>query len=176
MVMTQTPIHTLKSTQQETDTWVILYGKYTQYNGYQYACTRSPDTDVFFIILYFGLELKEFILLFNSSDKLINLSDLASDDTQEHCSALLGLHTFTKCDSTSAFKGICNVKPIKSMQKSPKFVKVLTSLGDLQEVCDELMTNLEEFTCALYGWPYKIKDVNSLHYQLLMQSVVLMGK
>ena len=60
---------------------------------------------------------------------MTNLSELAKTYTQEHSTELLGLHAFIECDSTSAFKGIGKKKPIK-IQKNPKIVKVLESLGE----------------------------------------------
>jgi hypothetical protein len=49
--------------------------------------------------------------------KLIDITKLAQQYQQELCTALLGLHAFTRCDTTSAFKGIGKVKPIKTLQK-----------------------------------------------------------
>ena len=76
---------------------------------------------------------------------------LASDYTHEHCSALLGVHDFTKCDSMSAFKCNGKIKPIMWMRKRSKFVKVLASLGESWHVAVELMADIEAFTCAMYG-------------------------
>ena len=51
--------------------------------------------------------------------RLINVTELADGLTQEYCTALLALHAFTHCDTTSAFRGIGKKKPIKVMQKFP---------------------------------------------------------
>ena len=45
------------------------------------------------------------------------------------------------------------LKPIKVMQKLPKFQPILAELGREWEVTDELFAGLEEFTCAIYGQP-----------------------
>ena len=41
-------ISSLESTQEETDTRVILYIDYAQNNGYRYVRVKSPDSDIFF--------------------------------------------------------------------------------------------------------------------------------
>ena len=48
-------------------------------------------------------------------------------------------------------KGIGKVKPIKVIQKMPKFEKGLAQLGETWDVEDELFAALEEFTCILYA-------------------------
>jgi hypothetical protein len=164
----QTEIDTLKSTQEETDSRVILYCNYAKEMGYQYVCIKSPDTDIFFIALHFALQLDGIIVLFDSGKKIINLSELANSYTQDQCTALMGLHAFTRCDTTSAFKGIGKVKPIKKMQKMPKFVQFLANMGVSWDVSDALINGLEEFTCALYGRP-RITSVNDLRYQMLIE-------
>ena len=44
----------LKSSQEETDTHVILYWMYAKQKGYKNVCIRTPDSDIFFIYLYFA--------------------------------------------------------------------------------------------------------------------------
>ena len=58
MLMSVDGIHTLQSevmqlesTQEETDTRVVLYSLYAQASGYQYVEVKSPDSDIFFILL-----------------------------------------------------------------------------------------------------------------------------
>ena len=64
----------------------------------------------------------------------INMNNIAEKFFQEECSALLGLHAFTGCDTCSAFKGIGKIKPIKVLQKNAKFNDMLARLGDNWEV------------------------------------------
>ena len=79
------------------------------------------------------------------------MTDFIGNLTQEYCTALTALHAFTHCDSTSAFKGIGKVKPIKVMQKNPRFQRVLAKLGEEWCVSEEVVSGLEAFTCAIYG-------------------------
>ena len=45
--------------------------------------------------------------------RLLDITKQAKDFTPVYCAALLAMHAFTRCDTTSAFKGIGMVKPIQ---------------------------------------------------------------
>ena len=115
---------------------------------------RSPDSDVFFILLHYVQEMTITVLFDTGTGnrrRLINMSELAEDFTAEYSTALAALHVFTHCDTTSAFKGVGKVKPIKLLQKNPKFQPILAQLGESWEPSPSLISGLEEFTCVLYG-------------------------
>jgi len=79
----------------------------------------------------------EMILLHTGSGnkmRLLNITSLAHDYTR----VLLALHGFTSCDTTSTFKGIDKVKPIKLLQKTPRFHTVFEKLGECWDVSDDL--------------------------------------
>ena len=48
----KTEIPEIFSDQEETDTRVILYCAYAQKQGYETVRIRSPDSDIFFILLH----------------------------------------------------------------------------------------------------------------------------
>ena len=101
--------------------------------------------------------------------QLISVTKIAKQCTQECCTALMALHVYTRCDTTSAFKGIGKVKPIiKVIQKMPKFKKALAQLGETWNVEDKLFAALEQFTCILYG-SRKLTDVNKLRGMQLLR-------
>ena len=79
------------------------------------------------------------------------------------CTALLGLHAFTRCDTTSALKGIEKVKPIKTLQKSPQFQSALAQIGDSWQISEDLFLQMETFTCFLYVGK-EVSCVNDLRY------------
>ena len=80
------------------------------------------------------------------------------------CYSLIGLHTFTGCDSTSAFYGKGKKKAFDIVEKEPKFQRVFTTVGSDFTLVDGLEESLEEFVCHLYGHPGN--DVNHLRYKL----------
>jgi hypothetical protein len=94
---------------------------------------------------------------------LLNISEIAKGYTQEYSTALMALHAFSGCDTTSAFKGLGKVKPLKTLLKMPKFVPVLAKLGETWDVSNELIEDLEAFTCAIYGRA-RASNVNELRF------------
>ncbi len=134
-------------------------------NNYKYIRIRSPDTDVFFILLHHACELERVTVLFDTGtgnkQRLIDVSGLAQKFTQNKCTALMSLHAFTGCDSSSAFKNLGKVKPMKLVLSVSSYDAALGQLGESWDVSDNLIDDLDHFTCALYGRP-QIKKVNDL--------------
>ena len=155
----------LQSNQEETDTRIIVYCLFARENGYTNVQVRSPDSDIFFILLNYIEHLEGITVFFytgsSNNRKLINMTGFAEAYTQEYRSALLSLHAFCGCDTTSAFKGRGHQYPIKVLEKRPKFVSSLSALGNSWILSETVLTDLEEFTCAIYGQP-RFKSVDSL--------------
>ena len=57
------------------------------------------------------------------------------------------------------------------MQKHPKYQPVLASLGEAWEFSSQIFEELEEFTCAIDGYP-QMKCVNDLRYYLMQAKCV----
>ncbi|GBM51894.1 hypothetical protein AVEN_90489-1 [Araneus ventricosus] len=83
----------------------------------------------------------------------------------DFCSALLGLHIFTGCDTRSAFKGKGKIKPLKIMQSNLIYSKVFQDLGSSWELTNSLINNLEAFVCELYGYP-STDQINDVRYKI----------
>ena len=165
-------LQALSSTQEETDSRVILYCMCAMEKGYDNVRVKSPDSDIFFILLHFAPSLDNIVVFFDTGTgnrkRLINMSELARGFTQLYCIALMALHAFTGCDTSSAFKGVGKVKPIKLLQKVPRFQSVLARLGDDWEVPVDLMDDLEDFTCSMYSKP-RFSKVDELRHFTLKQ-------
>ena len=167
----QAEVQSLFSTQEETDTRVVLYCKYAADQGYEQVRVRSPDSDVFFILLHHAAKLNVTIIFDTGTGnhkRLINVTELAEQFTPQYCTSLLALHAFTHCDTTSAFKGIGKIKPLKIIQKNPKFQAALADLGKTWELSDELGDAMEEFTCAIYG-RQRVKSTDKLRHILITE-------
>lgn len=143
----------LKSNQEETDSRVVLYCIYAAEHGYQYARVRSPDSDIFWILLYHAREI-DITILFDTGHgnkkRLINITNLSKHYTEQMCEAMMALHAFIGCDSVSSFRGIGKIKPLKLLLKSPAHCYALMHLGDDWNVDEDLLIGCEKFTCALY--------------------------
>ena len=125
------------SNQEETDSKVVLCSMYAAEKGYQYARVRSPDSDIFWILMYHARKINTTILFdtgLGNKKRLINITNISNHYTEEMCEAMLGLHTFTGCDSVSSFRGIGKVKPLKLLLKSPEHCYALKHLGDNWDV------------------------------------------
>ena len=138
--------------------------------GYGTIRVKSPDTDVFFLLLHFASKIDGVTILFDTGTgnkkRLINVSELASDMSELHTEALLSLHAFTGCDSTSSFKGIGKLKPLKVLAKMNTFEETLAKLGSSWDLSPELIDEMDALTCAIYGRT-NIKHVDELRYMKL---------
>lgn len=174
----------LTSSQEETDSRVVLYLKYAEQKQYKFVRVKSPDTDVFFILLYYAGSTPGIKVLFDTGSgnhqRLIDVTQLAEHHGSETCEALIGCNAFSGCDSTSAFKGIGKIKPIKTMLRNRRYIQILAQLGKEWNVEDEVTDELESFTCALYGRAHKIHSVNEFRNtrlnELCSQSGILPSK
>ena len=163
----------LKSSQEETDTHVILYCMYAKQKGYKNVRIRTPDSDIFFICLHYTKTelqgLNVFIDIGNGKNRrLIDVTGHASGLSIERCSALMGLHAFTRCDTTSCFKGIRKVKPIKVLDKKDHFELPLSQIGRTFPVSADLEVELEESVCLLYSRKHH-KETNELRLSILQE-------
>ena len=125
--MTATEIQLLLSNQEETDTRVVLYLQYAASIGFPAAIVRTPDSDIFFILLHHALNISMTIYMdvgVGKNRRLINVTEIAESKGPEYCTAVLGLYVFTGEDATSAFKGMGKVAPLKKLERNPKFQSV----------------------------------------------------
>ena len=119
-------IEDLQSEQEETDTRTVLYLKYAAKLGYKSAVVRTPDTDIFVILLHHAHNIPLTIYLDTGTGKhrkIINVTELAETNGKDYCTTILGLYVFTGEDVTSAFKRKGKVEPLKKLQSYPKYHK-----------------------------------------------------
>ena len=83
--------------------------------------------------------------------RLINMTEVGEAYTPEYRAVLLALHAFCGCDTTSAFEGRGHILPIKTLEKLPRFTRPLARLGNAWRKGEDLLRELEEYTCAMYG-------------------------
>ena len=67
------------------------------------------------------------------------------------------------------------MKPIKVLQKAPKFEESLCRIGEDWTVSDDVLRGIEHFVCYVYGYP-RIKSVNALRLHLLRRKCEKNGK
>ena len=117
-------IHELVLNHEETDTQVVLYLSYAVKLGYKSAVVRTPDSDIFFILLHYADSIPLTIYLDTGSRKhcqIVNISELSESKGADYCSTMLGLYVFTGEEVTSAFKGKGKVGPLKKLQNHTRY-------------------------------------------------------
>lgn len=157
------------SFQEEADTRIILHCLHiaTQSSDDSSIIVRSPDTDVFMLLLRFASQVTMPLCMdTGTGDKrrLINVKSIAQELGPSWCSALLGLHAYTGCDSTSAFVRKGKLAPLRTLRKYEQFLPTLASLGTNSEVTQDQFHELEAFTCLLYGSKAVLADINRLRF------------
>ena len=120
-------IDSLQSNQEETDTRIVIYIKYAEDQGFKSVVVHTPDTDVFFILLFHTHDLEITIYVDIGTGKkrrLVNVSELALTLGKGWCTTLLGFYVFTGEDCANVFKGKGKVTPLKKLLKTPRFHEV----------------------------------------------------
>lgn len=167
-------IQNLNSDQEETDYRQIIYLFYVKQKGFKYAVVRTSDSDPFFIILHYAVQLRPLIVFLDTGSgthrRLINITELADDLGEQFCNTLLGYYIFTGEDTNSAFRGKGKVNPLKKLMKKPKYQETFRMLGEEWDVTDKLINELEEFTCDMYGLP-RTKEVDKVRSTMLKKMV-----
>ena len=92
--VTTQEVHELTSNQEETDTRIVLYLKYAAKLGYKSAVVRTPDTDIFVILLFYANTIGLTIFLDIGTGKhrqIVNISQMAESMGADTCKMVLGL-------------------------------------------------------------------------------------
>jgi len=143
----------IESLQSDQDTRVVLYCLYAQEMLYSTAKVKTPDTDIFFILLHHARRFTDLRVLLETGKVrtkcCVDISKLTESYSPVFTAALLGLHAFSGCDSTSAFRSKGKVKALKLLETHDKFHATFAELEESKTVA--VVASLEEFTCLLYG-------------------------
>ena len=168
----RTEIPKLESDQEETDSRAVLYCFYAADEEYNHVRVRSADSDISFILFYYASKIIITLLFdtgFRCKTRLLNISQLAHDFTLLYRDALLGLHGFSRCDTTSTFKGIGKVKTIKLLQRKPRYQAVFQNLEKSWDVLEHLFLQLEEFTYSMFKPRGSHLIVNDLCFEMVLK-------
>jgi hypothetical protein len=155
-----TAVTELQSSQEEADTRIILHCLYAAQSmkPSDTIIVRSPDTDVFVLLLAYSFDIKCKVLLDTGSGnnrRLINTTDIAFTLSEEVVQALPAFHAFTGCDCTSAFVRKGKKGPFKLMTSNSRFIDVFRQLGlTVDKVSTDVFQVLEHFVCFMYGQPH----------------------
>ena len=93
----------------------VLYIKYGAKLGYKSAVVRTPDNDIFVILLFLAKTIGLTIFLGIGTGKhgqIVNVSQMTESVSADKCKMVLGLYVFTGEDVTSSFKGKGKIGPL----------------------------------------------------------------
>ena len=173
----------LESNQEEADTRMLLHMKCEGNNDDDNVRNKkfivhTPDTDVLILCLGHLHNINGDIFIRTSTgdhlrtisiqkikDKLENQIGDLEVSPDDLCEALIGYHSFTGCDSVSAFAGKGKKKPWKIVLNSTEYVKAFKNLGTLWHISVEQLEVLEMFVCNMYCKSGG-RDVNEFRYKI----------
>ena len=167
-VVAVTDVPDLFSDHEKADTLLLLHAHQATH-VFSSATIKSPNTDVMLPSLAKSHDFNSCLLIFmegsDSSNRIINITQLGIKLGQEKCQAILGLCIFTGYDNISAFKGKGNTKPLGLMLEAEGFYSACMALSSCWEVPDDIIPYVERFGCALYGQKYYASG-NAARYNL----------
>ncbi|GFO00746.1 hypothetical protein PoB_002725100 [Plakobranchus ocellatus] len=82
--------------------------------------------------------------------------------------AIIGLHAFTGCDSTSCFAGKGKLKALKMLEGDQDHQDTFSRIGTLETISGQDMQVIETFVCQLYGKPSHT-SVDKVRYDKVRQ-------
>lgn len=100
--------------------------------------------------------------------RIIDLQKVTAALGYKLCVALIGLHVFTGCDTTSAFYGKGKKRALDIASKNDHFLDAFCQLGSSFTLTHSTVAMLESFVCKLYG--QQTEEVNEARYKLFCLS------
>lgn len=134
---------------------------------YQTVVIKSPDTDVAVIAVSLQTDLPCRLYFFTgvgNRTRIIDLAKVSSALGTSVCSALIGIHTFSGCDSTSAFYSKGKRKTFSVACEKEQYLTAFTNLGSSFNLDQSTFELLCKYVCHLYGQS-SAENVNDARYK-----------
>lgn len=130
----------------------MLHARHAAEHGASSVVIRSPDTDVAIVACTVAPKIPCQILFRTGTRQRVRFIDLSATSRilGRVSYALVGLHAFTGCDSTSAFAGRGKRRGYKLVKENHSYCEAMAMLGETFDPVDSLVTECEKFVCALY--------------------------
>ena len=175
------PIDCLSNRQEEADTLMILHGLNAdaEENEDMDIIVRSPDTDVFLLLISFCNKFKHplyFDTGHSNKRRMMHIQTLCEKYAKDIPDTILAYHALTGCDSTSAFLQKGKIRPLKLLLKTAEFVLAFTELGKHEIVSENVFHQIEVFVCHMYGGKPHERSVNKIRYDRARQKYCPQGK
>ena len=153
----------LDSSQEEADTRLLLHAAHAaRPSKFAAVIIVTEDTDVLVLCLAFKSFILPSMFIKCSSQtrvKYLHVSRIVEQIGARTCKSLPGFHTFTGCDTVSAFQGREKVLVFRIMAQDHGFQEVFQGLGREWQLSNELYRGL---TCTIYCKNAGTNEVNKL--------------
>ena len=165
-------VNELVSNQEEADTRLLLHSHHASKNGFNGIMIHTSDTNLFLLMVSMSNEIAGKLYMKTGArgkTRMINIADvkdqldgkLSVENIDYVLEGLPGLHAFTGCDTVSASSGKGKIKALKIILKYEMFTNLFQSLGQEDDVSDEIYELSEQFICNLYDHK-EVPDVNAV--------------
>ena len=164
-----TEVSALQCFQEEADGRLLLHARHAADEGYHTIVICSEDTDVFVMSLAFHDKIGASLFQkcgTKARRRVVDISKVAATIGMRVCRALIGMHTFTGCDTVSAFAGRGKTKALKLLISHVDYQDTFLKLCQEWVLSQELVDKLETFTCHLYAPKLSSTRINELRYHL----------
>ena len=154
----------LMSSQEEADTRLLLHASHAAQN-YDTLIIASEDTDVLVIALGVQQTIQCKLYLqraMQNTIRFFHIEEIASSLGAEICSSLIGMHSFTGCDSVSAFAGRGKISSLKILMKDKNMQTAMQTIGKHWTMSPDLFTLLQEFVWKMNAARLQIQKVKEL--------------
>jgi len=165
-LQTLSAVDDLTCDHEECDTRVFLHAQHAA-QEHQTVVIKSPDTDVAVIALSLQPDLPCRLYFFTgvgNKTRIIDLAKVSSALGTSVCLALIGIHTFSGCDSTSAFYGKGKRKAFSVACEKEEYLTAFTKLGSSFNLDQSTFKLLCTYVCHLYGQS-SAENVNDARYK-----------
>ena len=122
----------LITSQEEADTRVFLHALHAANEGARSVVITADDTDIMVISLGLNRDIPCSIYQKSGTKnrrRYIDICKLASSLGEKVCDVLIGYHSFTGCDTASAFEGCGKLSALKLLKKRTSTKRLLAKLG-----------------------------------------------
>ena len=155
-------------THKEADTRLFIHAKDAASKGCKNVIIKSTDTDVVVIDFFNDLNVESLWIAFSrgKSFRWVPIHEI-SLSLGPRAKALTFFHSFTGCDTVSAFRDKGKKSAWQAWNVFEEATEVFRKLGNLQEtVSDDDKQILEQFVVILYDQSSAVKRVNEARLDL----------
>lgn len=151
---------------EESDTRVFLHAQHAT-REHKAVIIKSSDTDLAVIAVSLQTDLPCSLYVFTGTGnrtRIIDITKVSSALGTSVCSALIGIHRLSGCDSTSAFYGKGQRKTFSVACEKDEYLKAFKSLGTKFNLEQSTFALLCQYVCHLYDQP-AAENINEARYK-----------